>query len=774
MSRQIGCILCIVALVAVATAAEPRLNPREFQVPGSAMRVQLWEQAEYGTPTPYWSVAFDGVSFSAPRSTTYEIPLQYATFDPAAGEPAVPGLLAAGADTHLYLVQYCTQPFEQYRAVLGNLGVAVHFPIPQNADLVTIPDGVLAQVTAQPFVRVVRPFQPAYRVAPEVLEALHMDGVPERYSIECVERGPAAQAAVASLVESMHGTVDITTPEGFRMEATIDPATLVAVARHDKVNRIELWQGPGGFDMDHARGPEGHDANYIESLLGLTGQGVRGEVFDTEHQRPSHQEFQNPRAMIHGQNGNSGTHGTYVYSEVFAIGVNAQARGMVPSREQGIFCWYAQTTQFGGSYMTRYEETRQLVDPNGPYRGVFQTSSVGSSQTGSYTTISAEVDDYLFMYDLLSCQSMSNYQTNQMVRPQAWAKNIVGVGGFYHNNNNLRSDDRWNNGASVGPASDGRIKPDLAAYYDSTYTATPTSDTSYWDQMSGTSGATPMTCGAFGMLFHMWHAGVWPGHGGGATVFDSRCHMATAKALMINSGYMYKCASNDPGQPGTPAYTDLMRVRQGWGQANLRYLADQAAMTRVIDETDLLTPLQTRSYQVNVPSNQPALKVTMVYTDPKGNPNIQAQHRINNLDLKVTAPNGTFYWGNNGLMNSSWSTSGGVANTKDTVENVFIQSPAAGTWTVEVIGAEIVQDAHPETPGVVDADYALVIYGGTTNMLGDMNCDGAVNFLDINPFIEILNGATPCNFFNADVNGDGRVDFLDINPFIALLIPPGL
>ncbi len=56
---------------------------------------------------------------------------------------------------------------------------------------------------------------------------------------------------------------------------------------------------------------------------------------------------------------------------------------------------------------------------------------------------------------------------------------------------------------------------------------------------------------------------------------------------------------------------------------------------------------------------------------------------------------------------------------------------------------------------------------------GDMNCDGRVDFGDINPFISILNGATPCSTYNADVNGDGRVDFGDINPFIALLNPPG-
>jgi hypothetical protein len=59
---------------------------------------------------------------------------------------------------------------------------------------------------------------------------------------------------------------------------------------------------------------------------------------------------------------------------------------------------------------------------------------------------------------------------------------------------------------------------------------------------------------------------------------------------------------------------------------------------------------------------------------------------------------------------------------------------------------------------------------------GDLNCDGAVNFGDINPFVMAISNpaawqqAYPgCNLLNADVNGDGNVDFGDINPFIALL-----
>jgi hypothetical protein len=44
----------------------------------------------------------------------------------------------------------------------------------------------------------------------------------------------------------------------------------------------------------------------------------------------------------------------------------------------------------------------------------------------------------------------------------------------------------------------------------------------------------------------------------------------------------------------------------------------------------------------------------------------------------------------------------------DTVENVILDAPAAGTWTVEVIGSQINADGHVET-AATDADYALVV-----------------------------------------------------------------
>lgn len=57
---------------------------------------------------------------------------------------------------------------------------------------------------------------------------------------------------------------------------------------------------------------------------------------------------------------------------------------------------------------------------------------------------------------------------------------------------------------------------------------------------------------------------------------------------------------------------------------------------------------------------------------------------------------------------------------------------------------------------------------------GDTNCDGVVNFKDIDPFVAALGGPAnwpdpDCPWLNADTNGDGNVTFKDIDPFVALL-----
>jgi hypothetical protein len=60
---------------------------------------------------------------------------------------------------------------------------------------------------------------------------------------------------------------------------------------------------------------------------------------------------------------------------------------------------------------------------------------------------------------------------------------------------------------------------------------------------------------------------------------------------------------------------------------------------------------------------------------------------------------------------------------------------------------------------------------------GDVNCDGVVDFGDINPFVLILSNFQvwqqtypSCPWHNGDIDGNGSVGFQDINPFVALIV----
>jgi hypothetical protein len=73
-------------------------------------------------------------------------------------------------------------------------------------------------------------------------------------------------------------------------------------------------------------------------------------------------------------------------------------------------------------------------------------------------------------------------------------------------------------------------------------------------------------------------------------------------------------------------------------------------------------------------------------------------------------------------------------------------------------------------------DYSL----GLKAFYADLNCDGAVDFDDINPFVTALAGRTTyearyprCHWLNGDINGDGNVNFDDISPFVRCLVSGG-
>jgi hypothetical protein len=128
----------------------------------------------------------------------------------------------------------------------------------------------------------------------------------------------------------------------------------------------------------------------------------------------------------------------------------------------------------------------------------------------------------------------------------------------------------------------------------------------------------------------------------------------------------------------------------------------------------------------------------------------------------------------------------GAAQTRDSYELSWYTVDGGGDmWTTggsyELSGTIGQPDAGVVmTGGIYELTGGFwVVAAAPSVCVGDLNCDGQIDFGDINPFVQYLSSfaswqaAYPgCNPFNGDINGDGTYgqgSFADINPFVALL-----
>ena len=102
----------------------------------------------------------------------------------------------------------------------------------------------------------------------------------------------------------------------------------------------------------------------------------------------------------------------------------------------------------------------------------------------------------------------------------------------------------------------------------------------------------------------------------------------------------------------------------------------------------------------------------------------------------------------------------------------------AGNYTLEFSAPGYVTQTHPVTVTLTSATVLNVTLSRPF-LVGDLNCDGNVDFGDINPFVLALTNPAGyavqypnCDIRLGDMNGDGICDFGDINPFVRLLTGP--
>ncbi len=241
--------------------------------------------------------------------------------------------------------------------------------------------------------------------------------------------------------------------------------------------------------------------------------------------------------------------------------------------------------------------------------------------------------------------------------------------------------------SGFGPTDDGRIKPDIVADGSELYSAISTSDGSY-DQMSGTSMASPTVCGTIALLqdyYQSLHSGNY-------------MRSSTVKALVINTAY--EC-----GTYAGPEYG------YGWGLLNSVGAADLITQDDV--EGDLINLYNLLNNEIEIyiyfSTGSTPVNVTICWTDPPGTPpspslNPTTSMLVNDLDMRIVRTGGSTYspWRKNPLWPAFPATTGD--NYRDNVEKITIATPPPGEYTISV-----------DHKGTISGQYYSMVISGLTS-----------------------------------------------------------
>jgi hypothetical protein len=610
------------------------------------------------------------------------IHLKASTFDPLNVEPLISPALTFSSENKYYLVQ-CQGPIQpQWIEDIKASKARFLGYIPEYTYLLYMEEEARKIVENLPFIRWIGTYHPAYKIQEGLIEKENEIEL----NVVVFKDDPLNLQKVRNRLKTLGGVITYDGEDNRIIRTLIDASKVVPIAFIPEVEWIDLYSPPTST-MNKIRTFTG--VNVLLSN-GFNGSGIIGEVKDDGIDQ-SHPDF---NGQLIGTVGNppNESHGTNVFGIVFSSGKgDSNAMGMLPGAS-GVFCEWD---------VPRSASVDDLVNNWG---GVFQSNSWSSGDADStYTTFSKENDQIIFDYDIVMLHSAGNDGVSSETCTQdSVAKNIIAVGGLDHYDNIARGDDQWVFGGiggtpAQGPASDGRVKPDLSGPFDAIYTTE--SGGGYTNSFGGTSGATPVVAGAVGMVYQMYRDNHFGNNPQGYMP-----HASTVKAILIADAYQYEFFQAD-------------RFQQGWGGVDVGSVYARGENHFIVDEGDNVKTGLSKTYAVSPQGGGP-LKISLVWTDVAQTPPA-SKHLVNDLNLKVTDPNNIVYWGNQGLNTSKWTSSGGDPDTINNVENVFIENPTSGVWTIEVIGENVPSEGDPYTPGV-DQPFSLVASNAKETLIVDI------------------------------------------------------
>lgn len=628
--------------------------------------------------------------------------LKTGTFDPLVSPPKVPKSLQDMEKVtghEYYLVQFNDHVTETTKKRLRSMNVDLIDYIPVNTYLLRMPPQTLAEVKTLPWVRWTEVFRPFFKLDPTIgkrgTKKERSNSATDLLLLLEVFPGESVLTVVQK-IESM----------GIKILETHDSKTnrrLVVESPMTKLNQIAQIREISWIEEAPVITFRNNAATWVvqsntQDMTTIWDQGIHGENQiigiidslvnqDTCYLEDSTDNTPGPnhRKIVAYNTSDTGasSHGTHVAG--IAVGENESGSLDNAGHAYKAKMTYANLSDIQGIGNITVSNLNQMLEQAHTDGARIHTNSWGDDGTTEYTALAKDIDTFSWNNEedlvLFAVTNLSSLKTPEN------AKNVLAVG------NSQRAPNQDNHcSGGEGPTSDGRRKPEIYAPGCSTVSAgTGSCNTA---TLTGTSMASPAVAGAAALIRQYYMEGWAPSgiKGGSASVTPSG---ALLKATLLNG------VRDMTGVSGYPS------DKEGWGRITLDDVlffdgdTRRMAFQDIRNSSGMTTGQQMDfTYTINTEEN---LRITLVWTEPPAA--LQAASApINNLDLEVVTPTRATVLGN--VFSNGESTSGGSADALNNVEQVLINSPSDGTFTIIVKASEV--NTGPQGFGIVVTSTSLL------------------------------------------------------------------